>query len=116
MKQLDRLTLATRFLLTLAIVFILLALLALYGYLTTNGWEAEAAPVPALATPYEPRLIALDREAVDNAYRAKVEQLIAVWLKDETGQPGRAIVGVNQARKAYAGAMGEIERRERLLK
>lgn len=106
--------LGERAILTVIIVVVILLLLAGIGYLS-GRWEVEAAPALAPITPYETRLIALDREAIDNAYRAKVEQLFSVWLKDETGQPARAIVGVTQARKAYAGAMTEIERREKLL-
>lgn len=113
MRPLEDMSLGHRAIATVIIVVVVLLILAFIGYIS-GRWEAEAAPVPAPISPYERRLIALDREAIDNAYRAKVEQLFSVWLKDETGQPGRAIIGVNQARKAYAGAMVEIERRERL--
>lgn len=115
LKLLEDMTLGQRIVFTFVLVFVLLLLLAAFGYVT-GRWEVEAAPAPAPISLYETRLIALDREAIDNAYRNKVEQLFGIWLKDETGQPGRAIVGVTQARKAYAGAMVEIERRENELK
>jgi nitric oxide reductase large subunit len=112
-KPLEDMSIGQRIVFTVVLVIVLLLLLAAFGYLTGRWEEAAAAPAPI--SPYETRLIALDREAIDNAYRSKVEQLFGVWLKDETGQPGRAVVGVTQARKAYAGAMVEIERREQEL-
>lgn len=112
-RLLENMTVGQRIVFMFVIVLVLLLLLAAFGYFT-GRWEVEAAPAPAPISAYESRLIALDREAIDNAYRSKVEQLFSVWLKDETGQPARAIVGVNQARKAYAGAMAEVERRQRL--
>lgn len=65
---------------------------------------------------YDERIIQLDRESIEAAYRTQVEHLFEVWMKDERGQPLRAVTGVINARKAYVGAMTEIERRERLLK
>lgn len=114
MRSLEDMSLGHRVMATVIIVVVIMLILAMIGYLS-GRWEVEAAPAPAPISSYEARLIALDREAIDGAYRSKVEQLFSVWLKDETGQPGRAIVGVTQARKAYAGAMAEIERREKLL-
>lgn len=79
--------------------------------------EAEPAPTQlddSTSSRFEPRLAQLDREAIDNAYRTKIEQLFTVWLKDPTGQPERAVNGARTARKAYIGAMIEIEKREQL--
>lgn len=114
MRDLHEMNIGQRVMVTVIIVVGILLLLAVIGYLS-GRWEAEAAPAPVPISPYEARLLALEREAVDNSYRSKIEQLISVWLKDETGQPARAVTGANQARKAYAGAMAEIERRERVL-
>lgn len=114
MRDLHEMNFGQRAMMTVVIVVVVLLLLAIIGYLS-GRWEAEAAPTPVPISPYETRLLALEREALDNSYRSKIEQLISVWLKDETGQPQRAVNGANQARKAYAGAMAEIERREKLL-
>lgn len=116
LKPLEDMTIGQRIVFTVVLVLVLLLLLAAFGYLTGRWEEAAAAPAPAPISPYETRLLALEREAVDNAYRSKIEQLISVWLKDETGQPQRAVNGANQARKAYAGALAEIERREEINK
>lgn len=111
MRNLQDMTIRERLMVAAVIIVLTLLALAIIGYL--GGREVEAAPVP-VASPYEARLIVLDREAIDNAYRSKLEQLFSVWLKDDTDQPARAITGANQARRAYTGAMHEIERREKL--
>ena len=114
MRDLRDMNLGQRAIATVIIVVLVMLVLGLIGYLS-GRWEVEAAPAP-VPSPYETRLIALDREAMDNAYRSKLEQLFSVWLKDEAGQPVRAVTGANQARKAYNNAMTEIERREKSLR
>jgi hypothetical protein len=61
---------------------------------------------------FDARMIALDKEALDDAYRSQISHLFVVWMKDETGQPARAINGARQTRRAYVEAMTEIEKRE----
>jgi hypothetical protein len=80
---------------------------------------AEKAPTPEIAevpTAYDDRMLALDRAAVDEAYRHQVGLLFASWMKDSTGQPARSIRGVRQMRRAYVAAMDEIAKREQALK
>ena len=71
---------------------------------------AQAEP----ASPFEDRFVTLEREAIDLAYRNQVERLFSTWLKDPAGQPDRALSGIRNARRAYTGAMQEIEKREGL--
>lgn len=100
----------------LAIVLTVLLVAFACGYLGSAGGEPKRTVTTVPPSKYDDRLTALDREAVENAYRTKIEQLIAVWLRDESDQPRRAINGATQARKAFIGAMTEIERREKELK
>jgi len=84
------------------------------------GWAAvfdtgESEPLPPALSPYDKHIIEMDREALDEAYRGQVMHLFATWMRDATGQPGRAIVGVANARLAYIEAMKAIERREKEL-
>jgi hypothetical protein len=65
-------------------------------------------------TQWEDRLLALDVEAIDSAYRTHVSHLFEVWMKDATGQPQRAVVGVRSARRAYIQIMQAIETRRNL--
>src|SRR5215204_5832895 len=79
--------------------------------LTLAGVDAVAQEAKS---PFEERFVALDREAIDLAYRNQVERLFSTWLKDPAGQPARALSGIRNARRAYTGAMQEIEKREGL--
>jgi hypothetical protein len=119
-------TVGQRFLLTLFIVLVILLALAAYGYFT-GAWEddennahvyglASAEPAQAqpayVVTKYEPRLLELEREAIEEAFKQKITSLWIVWMSDERGQPTRAITGATQARKAFIASMQQIERRE----
>lgn len=110
-KPLEDMSLGHRVMLTVAVVLIVLLVAACVGYLS-GRWEVAAESAAMSPSKFDDRLLALDREAVDNAYRSKIEGLIAVWLKDETGQPQRAVNGARNARKAYIAAMTEVEKRE----
>jgi len=74
--------------------------------------EQQPAPPPYVAGKYESRLLELERAAIDDAFRAQITKLWAVWMSDEKGQPARAVTGATQARKAYTASMTEIERSE----
>jgi hypothetical protein len=110
MKRLEDMSLGYRIMLTIAILVVILILVACVGY-WTGQWEADAAAVDP-PSKYEDQILALDRQAIDNAYLRKVEQLFEVWLRDPTEQPARAVRGVQSARRAYIGARIEIEKRE----
>lgn len=84
--------------------------LTLWGVMSR---ESGAHVAPLSASPYDQELIAIDKAALSRAYSNQVKALFAIWMKDPTDQPRRALNGVNQARKAYIDAMTEIEKRER---
>jgi len=67
---------------------------------------------PYVVTKYEAELLKLEREAINDAFRAKITQLWTVWMSDDRGQPARAVAGATQARKAFVASMTEIDRRE----
>jgi hypothetical protein len=116
--KLEDLSIGHRITITVIIVLAVLFALALYGYLT-GGWQAEAQTPQRFAPPiskYEERLLVLDRDAADEAYRQQIMHLFSTWMKDEREQPMRALVGAKQARSAYERVMHAIEQRERLLK
>ena len=110
MKRLEDMTLGHRIALTFVIVLVILFALALFGYLT-GGWDVQAEPLPS--SKYDERLKQLDIEAIENAYKSQIEHLFQIWMKDDTGQPARAVNGARQARKAFIGAMTEIDKRAR---
>lgn len=117
MRPLKDMHIGQRVMLTVAIVVILIILLACVGYLS-GRWEAEAQPQPQpyQLSKFEPRLLELEREAIENAFKQKITSLWTVWMSDDRGQPERAINGAVQARKAYIASMTEIERREEDVK
>src|SRR5262245_50965411 len=62
---------------------------------------------------HEERILALDKQAIETAYVQQIEVLFASWMKDETGQPHRAVRGAKQARQAFIRSMTTLELRER---
>src|SRR5262245_10782180 len=90
------------------------------GYLTSASGEPASSLPPkrtfvGRASPYDERILQLDLEAIDEAYRKQVELLFSVWMKDDKGQPERATQGVQQARRAYILSRQAIEKRARDL-
>jgi len=64
---------------------------------------------------YEAHFLEIEKQAIDEALRNQIAHLYLTWLKDDAGQPQRAIVGARKARKAYVDIMNAIERREQSL-
>jgi hypothetical protein len=123
MKPLEEYSLGERVVGTFIIVVVVILLLAFIGWLS-GGWDVGSDEYFRLASAeeslttskYDDRLIALEKEAADNAYRSQVEHLFAVWLRDSTGQPARATTGARHARKAYIDVMRAVEKREEDLR
>lgn len=111
--RLEDMRLGNRIMLTFAIVVIVLILLACVGYMS-GRWEAQGEAVypPLEHSAYDERLSALDREAIEVAYKNRITALFETWMKDATGQPMRALTGARQARRAYVGSMNAIEQRK----
>jgi len=104
--SLEELTWWQRGLLLVVIVAIITLAILMFG-------QAESEPVKDLqASKWDGHLNDLDKQALDEAYKSRIHHLFEVWMKDETGQPERASVGVRQARRAYIHAMGKVEERE----
>jgi hypothetical protein len=112
MKLYSELSVGERIALTFVIVLAILLALALFGYLT-GGWDDAAAQPPLSSSKYDQDIIELDRVALNEAYRERVRHLFGVWMADPRDQPNRALTGVANARRAFIGALTEIEKRER---
>jgi hypothetical protein len=111
MKSLEDMKLGHRIIVATVIVTVVLILLYILGRIF--GTDEAAGQVGP--TPYDQRLLELDRQAIDTAYSNRVQHMFEIWLQDPTGQPQRALVGVGNARRAYVGAMAAIDKREREL-
>lgn len=65
---------------------------------------------------YEERILELQVQAVEEAYKDHIAKLYSVWLADSRGQPERARAGAQNARKAFIDVMNSIEHRKEELK
>jgi len=122
-KPLEDMPLAQRVMTTFIVVVIVLLLLALIGW-TTGGWDEaqgeqmRTEPHLVLLLPpskWDDKLLQLDRQALDEAYLKKIEQLFSVWVSDDTGQPERAVKGAAQAKRAYIEAQRALDMREQMI-
>jgi hypothetical protein len=104
-----------RFIIILILALILVALIILVLVALESERSATAQGTDA-KSPFDERMVTLDRLALDEAYRNQLTHLFETWLKDSHGQPDRAIKGARQARRAYIAVMQEIIKREQALK
>jgi hypothetical protein len=105
------------------IVFTTLMVAFLIGYLASSGrLEAQRAQTVRIEelpiSKYEEHILALDREALDKAYKDHIGLVFGVWMKGpaDTDAPRRAQLGAYNARLGYEKSVEAIERRERKLK
>jgi hypothetical protein len=113
MKKLEDMSIGHRVMLTVAIVVILLILLAAFGYVT-GRWEEASAEVVVGPSKYDDRIDALERQAIEEAFKKHISQLYSIWVTDnyQPRIPPKATIGARNARDAYIRSMDAIERRE----
>lgn len=102
-----------------AVIVGLLALLLGIFFIAFTAASYGAVPsYPSLLPPsqYDARILALDTEAIEAAYREHVQRMYSGWMKDDAGQPARAITGVRQAQRAYIASMDALKRRQEEIK
>jgi hypothetical protein len=104
----------------LAIVLISTALVTwlLGGFVVRSSAEDRRPVEEPPISKYEEHLLALDREALDKAYKDHIGLVFAIWMKGPTDpdSPRRAGNGARNAREGYEKSVQAIERRERRLK
>jgi hypothetical protein len=91
----------------------------LAAVLTAIFFASEGAvnpPPPLERSQYDEHLLAIDRDALEDAYHHQVEFLFEGWMKDPTGQPERFLAGVRKATRAYIAAMDGAKAREEEIK
>lgn len=108
-------TFAQRFLLALFIILAIMFALAVLGYYS-GGWQDDPAPFMSrlmdLASAQSRPELCMDPDtrervreimfkALDESLNDRIGDLMAVWLRDETGQPARAQKGLENALRAY---------------
>jgi hypothetical protein len=113
--RLEDLSIAQRIVLTVAIVLIVLFCVAAAGFFG-GGWEAEGAAESPRWTPskWDDHIDALERAAIDDAFKKHIMTLYSVWVTDnyQPKIPPKALTGAHNARDAYIRSMEAIETRE----
>lgn len=95
-----------------ALITVIIAItLALIFLMVVRDDQSEGE---ALATsPYDKHLLEVDKEALEDAYRAQIVHVYEVWMRDyHLGVTHRAATGFSNARKAYIEAQGRLKERE----
>jgi hypothetical protein len=80
------------------------------------GEAAINLPPPLERSQYDEHLLAIDREALEDAYHRQIGLLFEGWMKDPTGQPDRFLLGLRKATRAYIAAMDGAKAREQEIK
>ena len=140
MRSIEDLNVGNRIAITVAIVLVILFALALFGFLT-GRWEdqskssqfqlaseqettlltfgqsvalAQNQPIDVYAgIPPDTKLLALDKQALEQAYTARLIRLFDVWLSSTQGQDATAFQnGLRIARRGYTLAAQALARRE----
>jgi hypothetical protein len=94
-------------LITIILTLILLALLE-------QREASSEAGAPVVASKYDDHIDALERQAIDDAFKKYIGQLYNIWVTDnyQPRIPPKATVGARNARDAYIRSMEAIEKRE----
>jgi hypothetical protein len=81
--------------------------------------HATGEEQPVNLSKYEAQFIALDKAAIDEAYKKHIGRLFETWTTDYDAkgpEPPRAVRGALNARSVYTRSMDAIERRAERLK
>jgi hypothetical protein len=109
MMPLEEQSIAQRIILTIVICLIVLFVLFVIGWLIQD--EADAQP-EFVVTKYEERLLQLETEAIEGAFKKHIMRLYDTWVTDYVPiEPPRAVKGAANARAAYFRSMQRIEER-----
>jgi hypothetical protein len=94
-----------------AIAALAVAVALAYVLVLLTPHEAQSETRVFQPSIYEDRILELDTMAIEEAYKKHVMLLFENWVKDVKGQPGRALVGTDSARKAFVDSMTAIDAR-----
>ena len=92
-----------------SVATLVIAIVLAWAFASREEASGQVPPLPTSV--YDERLSDIDRLALDDAYRRHVERMFDGWMRDPTGQPTRALMGIRNGRKAYIDAMTAIDAR-----
>ena len=92
-----------------SVATLVIAIVLAWAFALREEASGQVEPLPV--SEYDQHLDDIDRIALDEAYRKHVAALFDSWMRDASGQPGRATTGLRKSRRAYIEAMKAIEAR-----
>jgi hypothetical protein len=97
----------------IAIAAVLLTLLLILLLPDAAAAPRDDVPLPAKSK-YEVRLIELETQAIEEAFKQHMIQLFKIWVTDnyQPIQPPRFVQGARNARDAFDRSMQQLEQRE----
>jgi len=118
MRPLQQQTIGQRIATTVIIVILVLLLLSFIGWIS-GGWDeskGESLVLMLPPSPWDAKILELDRQALDEAYVSKVKQLFDVFVREGIEHPERPMKGAAQARRAFIDLQRAFEMREQAIK
>jgi hypothetical protein len=61
---------------------------------------------------FDPKLLVLDKQALNEAYQEQIKHLFSIWVKGQVKGTTEITNGIRIARRAYGVANNQIEKRE----
>jgi hypothetical protein len=102
---------------TLIIVIIVLLLIGALAYRYSAAQAQITKPLDLYGdVPLDAKLLPIDRQALDEAYRQHLIKLFNIWLTDGAREATRFRNGLHISRNAYDIAAKAIAAREQVLK
>jgi len=114
MKPLEEQTITARIVTTAIIIIVILIILSFIGWCGGAGGQPLVLMLPP--SPFDAKILELDRRALDEAYVNKLRHLYDVYVASGREAPERPMKGAAEARRAYIDIMKAIEAREQAIK
>jgi hypothetical protein len=110
MKPLAELSLPQRIALAAGIVALVVIVLILISWLANADAQSNDDLYGDIA--FDPKLLVLDKQALNEAYQEQIKHLFSIWVKGQVKGTTEITNGIRIARRAYGVANNQIEKRE----
>jgi hypothetical protein len=110
MKPLQELSLLQRIALAVGILVFVILVLMFISWLTNADAQSNDNLYGDIA--FDPKLVMLDKQALNEAYEEQIKHLFSIWVKGQAKGTAEITNGIRIARRAYGIANNQIEKRE----